>query len=175
MQTKLKLVALGATALLALVAISAVILTPGAAGDDGEQAEVEVTDAATVMEGKRNLTVTVTGKVNGTMAPLRGAEVWLYSVTFTSEGNRSVAVIEVVAQGLTDQDGNVTFSVDGNRTRRYCVMAEHGEVVGFAKCDLSEGECAQVIAHQWHADTEHGKAWKKLLVRYAEQNSSEIA
>lgn len=165
MQTKLKLAALGATALLAMVAISAVLLMPGAAGEDGG-AELTVTDDAVAMEGTHNLTVTVMGKVDGRMAPLEGAEVRVYAVNISHEDNRTTVAVELVAEGVTDGNGNCSFSLE---VRKYCVMAQHGEVVGFAKCNLAEGDDARVIMHQWKADCEHGNAWKKLLARHIAQ------
>lgn len=161
MRLKMKLAALGAFALLAIAIVAAVVLSAAPAAATEDEAPVVTVDEEEI-EGVCNLTVNVGGKIEGKNVPLTGAEVFVYVVNITVEENRTTIVIEKVAEGVTDANGTVTFSLEEGK---YCIMAKYHGLKGFARLNLSEDESATINMHNWPAECERGKAWKKVLAR----------
>lgn len=143
MKIRTKMMAFGAVA--ALMASGAVLAlwpsTEVAASDDTPIVTVGTnsTDLATL-----NLSVNVLCHVDGESVSLAGVNVTVYKVNITDDGDRATIVIDRVAEGLTDADGNVTFQLPEGE---YAVSASHQGLRGFDWVNLTEDQISTVRLH----------------------------
>ncbi|MDW5564314.1 MAG: hypothetical protein SA339_13950 [Methanomassiliicoccus sp.] len=145
-----KTMALGAVAAL-LVAGAVLAFAPStevSASDDTTVVTAESTsaDAATL-----NLSVNVLCRVDGESITLSGVNVTVYTVNITEDGDNATIVIEKVAEGQTDDDGNVSFQLpDGE----YAVSASYQGLRGFDWVNLTEDQISTVRLHgcDWDMD-----------------------
>gem|GEM_PF-2001484 len=143
MKIRTKMMALGAVAAL-MVSGAALAFLPStevAASDDVPIVDVETasTDLATL-----NLSVNVLCRVEGESITLAGVNVTVYKVNITENEDCATIVIDRVAEGLTDADGNVTFQLPEGE---YAVSASYQGLRGFDWVNLTEDQISTVRLH----------------------------
>ena len=143
MKIRTKMMAFGAIAAL-MVSGAVLALVPStqvAAADDTPVVTVEdtSTDVATL-----NLSVNVLCHVDGESVTLAGVNVTVYTVNVTENEDGATIVIDKVADGQTDVDGNVTFQLPEGE---YAVSASHQGLRGFDWVNLTEDQISTVRLH----------------------------
>lgn len=140
MKIRTKMMAFGAMAALMVSGAFLAFLpsTEVAAADDTPIVEVETTsaDLATL-----NLSVNVLCRVDGESITLAGVNVTVYKVNITEDENGATIVIDRVAEGLTDAEGNVTFQLPEGE---YAVSASYQGLRGFDWVNLTEDQISTV-------------------------------
>jgi hypothetical protein len=102
------------------------------------------TDLATL-----NLSVNVLCRVDGTDITLSGINVTVYTVNMTENEENATIVIDKVAEGQTDANGNVTFQLPEGE---YAVSASYQGLRGFDWVNLTEDQTSTVQLHGWNWD-----------------------
>lgn len=90
------------------------------------------------------LTANVMCRVAGTEITLTGVNVTVYTVNITEDENTMTIVIEKVAQGLTDSEGNITFDLPEGE---YMVCATYQGLCGFGQVNLTEDQMSAILLH----------------------------
>jgi hypothetical protein len=135
--------ALGAMA--ALVVSGAILAfapsTEVAAADDTPIVTVQDTSADLTT---LNLSVNVLCRVDGESITLSGVNVTVYTVNITDGEDNATIVIDKVAEGQTDADGNVTFQLPAGE---YAVSASYQGLRGFDWVNFTEDQVSTVQMH----------------------------
>lgn len=142
LRPRTKILALGTSAVLLMSGIALTLMSSiDVSAEDG-------TFIVTVEEGSAEnvcqLTVNVFCNVDGAKVTLAGADVTACTVNITEVGNATTIVIERVALGLTDADGNVTFDLPEGK---YVVCAAYQGLHGFGDVDLTEDQVRSIFLH----------------------------
>jgi len=131
--------ALGAAAVL-LISGAVLALVPStevAASEDATVVTAEdASDQATL-----DLSMNVLVRAGGESITMPGVNVSVYSVDITEGEDNTTMVIERVAEGQTDADGNVTFQLPEGE---YAVSASYQGLKGFAWVNLTEDRTSTV-------------------------------
>lgn len=144
-----KLLAIGAVAILAVTGLATVMMGSFNAAAD-EAPEVTVTNDVAYQNSAvpmHNLTIQVMCKVDGARAAVEGVNVTICMMNVTREENRTIVEVIDVAEGVTDKNGTVIFSLEEGK---YFVFAEHNGLKGFCRGNLSEDTMAEVKMHHWN-------------------------
>ncbi|MBI0582338.1 MAG: carboxypeptidase regulatory-like domain-containing protein [Methanomassiliicoccales archaeon] len=138
-----KTMALGAMA--ALIVSGAVLAfapsTEVAAADDTPIVTAEDTSADLTT---LNLSVNVLCHADDESITLSGVNVTVYTVDITNGEDNATIVIEKVAEGQTDADGNVTFQLPEGE---YAVSASYQGLRGFDWVNLTEDQISTLQIH----------------------------
>ena len=141
------MMAMGAVAALLISGVAFTLMSSSNVSAEDETPVVTVEEEVT--DTTYALTVNVVCKVDGTSITLEGINVTVYTVNITEEDDTTTIIVQNVAQGLTDAEGNVTFELPKGE---YVVCATYQGLCGFGEVNLSRGPA------------EHHHAARKRLV-----------
>jgi len=139
------------TKTLAFGAVAALLIT-GAALAFAPSTDVAAADETPIVSAESasadlttlNLSVNVLCHVDGDSVTLSGVNVTVYTVNITDNEDNATIVIEKVAEGQTDSDGNVTFQLPEGE---YAVSASYQGLRGFDWVNLTEDQVSTVQLH----------------------------
>ena len=140
------------TKTLAFGAVAALLIT-GAALAFAPSTDVAAADETPIVSAESasadlttlNLSVNVLCHVDGDSVTLSGVNVTVYTVNITDNEDNATIVIEKVAEGQTDSDGNVTFQLPEGE---YAVSASYQGLRGFDWVNLTEDQVSTVQLHE---------------------------
>ncbi len=142
MRPRAKIMSIGAVSALLISGIAfALMASTDVSAEDNSPVvtvEEEVTDSS------YTLTVHVVCMVDGTPIILEGVNVTVYTVNITEDDDTTTIVVQNVAQGLTDAEGNVTFELPEGE---YMVCATYQGLCGFGEVNLSEDQLSTIMLH----------------------------
>jgi hypothetical protein len=142
LRLRTKMMSIGAISALLISGIAFALMSSTSVSADDDTPVVTVEEEVT--ETSYALTVNVVCMVDGTPIILEGVNVTVYTVNITEDDDTTTIVVQNVAQGLTDAEGNVTFELpDG----KYVVCATYQGLCGFGEVNLSEEQLSTIMLH----------------------------
>ena len=142
MRLRTKMMSIGAISALLISGIAFALMSSTSVSADDDTPVVTVEEEVT--ETSYALTVNVVCMVDGTPIILEDVNVTVYTVNITEDDDTTTIVVQNVAQGLTDAEGNVTFELPEGE---YMVCATYQGLCGFGEVNLSEDQLSTIMLH----------------------------
>lgn len=156
MRTGIKMMALGAAAVLAIAGFALLVMSPN--DTDNMSSLANETPLVSIESNADEDAVLVTAMVNGESVPMSGIQVMICRMNTSNDGNQTtVRVMECVTLE-TGEDGKVQFQFqDGER---YMICAQNHNHYGFANQYMSETEANLCYHYAWNWQNMEGQSFQ---------------
>ena len=140
MRPSTKMIAMGAVVALLISGVAFTLMSSSNVSAEDETPVVTVEEE--VSDTTYTLTVNVACPVDGTTITLEGINVTVYTVNITEEDDTTTIIVQNVAEGQTDAEGNVTFELPEGE---YVICATYQGLCGFGEVNLTEDQLSTIM------------------------------
>jgi len=155
MKFGIKILAIGAVAILAIAGM-AIVLTNH--NNDEMSALASEAPVVSVLSDAGEDAVLVTSTASGESVPISGVQVCICRMNASTDGNQTTMRVMECVKLQTGEDGRVAYQFqDGEK---YLICAQHNNQYGFANQNMNETEANSCYQHAWDWQNMEGQIFQ---------------
>jgi hypothetical protein len=155
MKFGIKMIALGAVAVLAIAGIAYVLMTQN--GEDDGYSVADSAPLVSVQSTAAEDAVLVTAMVNGNSVPMSGVQVTICKMNASTDGNQTTMRVMECKTLQTNEDGKVMYQFQDGEKYMICAENQNQNQHGYTNMNMNETEANLCYQHEWSWENMEGQ------------------